>query len=165
MIENMIEKRDTDFLKEIKRDALQARKIKDPKARILVTLIGEASMIGKNDGNRDTTDDEVLKVIQKFVKNCDENIIQRKKNNEDLEDFKFELEVLSEYLPKQLAEHDLRMKIVNYVVLNDLSSMRDMGKVMQMLQKLLPGQYEGKMASRLVKEELKNMETLQKGRR
>ena len=63
------------ILESVKKAQLQARKEKRAvDASTLTTLIGEAEMIGKNDGNRASTDAEVVTVIKKFVKNIDETL-------------------------------------------------------------------------------------------
>ena len=53
------------LINQIKSDALIARKArKIDTATLLTTLYSEASMIGKNLGNRESTDQEVLQVIE-----------------------------------------------------------------------------------------------------
>ena len=49
------------LINQIKSDALEARKARQTNtATLLTTLYSEASMVGKNDGNRESTDAEVL---------------------------------------------------------------------------------------------------------
>ena len=63
------------LLETINQDRNEARKMKyTATATLLTTLYSEAQMVGKNDGNRETTDAEVVAVIKKFVKNIDETL-------------------------------------------------------------------------------------------
>lgn len=59
----------------IKHDQLVARKNRDQiESTLLTTLIGEADMVGKNNGNRDPFDEEVISVVKKFLKGVNETI-------------------------------------------------------------------------------------------
>jgi len=61
------------LINKIKSDALEARKArKTNTATLLTTLYFEASMVGKNLENRESTDQEVLQVIEKFIKGANE---------------------------------------------------------------------------------------------
>lgn len=62
-----------------------------------------------------------------------------------------ELEILNGYLPKQLTEEEITTFISNIITDNGFSSGKDMGKVMGLLKEGFDGQYDGKMASQLVK--------------
>ena len=58
----------SELLAEIKAKQINARKARLSTATLLTTLIGEAEMVGKNQG-REVTDSEVLAMIKKFIKN------------------------------------------------------------------------------------------------
>jgi hypothetical protein len=58
-------------MEQIKAKQIAARKSGSADAGLLTTLLGEAAMVGKNAG-RETTDQEVVAVVKKFVKNIDE---------------------------------------------------------------------------------------------
>jgi len=92
-------------LKEIKEQQLEARKLKlHIRATLLTTLIGEAEMVGKNAGNRETTDAEVLAVIRKFEKNLRENMRIYKERNliEKMNEALVELLILEGLLPTKI---------------------------------------------------------------
>ena len=62
-------------MEKIKQDRIAAMKAKDSqKSTFLSTLYAEAAMVGKNDGNRDTTDEETVKVIKKYIAGANETI-------------------------------------------------------------------------------------------
>ena len=63
-----------------------------------------------------------------------------------------ELAVLETYLPKQMSEAELGLAIGLYIKHEGLSTMKDMGKVMGYLKTNHDGQYDGKLASGIIKE-------------
>lgn len=131
------------LINKIKEDNLVARKAHDSaKASLLTTLLGEAEMIGKNDGNRQTTDAEVQEVIQKFVKNNKLTIAALK--DIGAEQFHKENEILSEYLPKMLSEEELKVVILSY-------GTKNMGEIMKQLKANHAGMYDGQLASKIAK--------------
>jgi len=148
------------LINQIKSDALIARKVRQTEtATLLTTLYSEAFMIGKNAGNRESTDAEVLQVIEKFVKNANEvkNILL--KNNKDVNLVENEIKVLSKYLPQKMSYEELGHTIrgiIKGLTLTQDKSPKLMGEVMGMLKILHGGKYDGKIASEIVKKGLSN---------
>lgn len=137
------------LLQQIKSDQLSARKAKDKfKASLLTTLLAEASRPGLDDGKRESTDAEVTAVVKKFIKNMKESL-----DAYYTEAVHTEMCIVNEYLPQQLEEPRLRNIIVGMIV----AGHDNMGKIMKELKSDFTGQYDGKMASQLAKEELKTM--------
>lgn len=140
----------------IKKAQLQARKDKQSdSASSLTTLIGEAEMIGKNDGNRVTTDAEVVAVIKKFVKNIDEtlNVVSKDSSKADrVTALTQEKALLSTFLPKQLSEDELRSVLSGFVSALPEKNPKAMGKVLASLKEHFAGQYDGALASKITKE-------------
>lgn len=146
------------MLNKIKAAQVQARKDRNSlKATLLTTLIGEAEMVGKN-ANRATTNDEILLVIQKFVKNINEtiSILSSKKTGEPQDakvvELQAEREILQEFLPKQLTDAELIEHVRNIIagVLGTKSTVV-VGDVMSHLKNRFNGLYDGKTASVVVK--------------
>lgn len=137
------------LLDKIRQDQLTARKTKNAlAASLLTTLIGEAAMIGKNDGGRDTTDAETMAVIKKFVKGMDETLNYLAGSNEEAtKTVTTEKAILTDYLPKQMDEAELTSAIRAIIV--DVG--QNLGKVMGELKNRHGGVYDGKMASTLAK--------------
>jgi len=133
----------------IKQDQLKARKNKhNVVATILTTLLGEALMIGKDDGDRETTDKEVLGIIRKFIKNIDFTIEQIAVVPDALIT---EKTVLQKYLPVQLTYDALNDAIYSIIDLRGLTGMKGLGVVMKQLNQNFNGQYDGKQASSIAK--------------
>ncbi len=144
------------ILDSVKKAQLQARKDKRAEdAATLTTLIGEAEMIGKNDGNRVSTDAEVVAVIKKFVKNIDEtlNVVSKDSTKVDrVEALGKEKALLSTFLPKQLSEDELRTILADFIAALPEKNPKAMGKVLGSLKEAFAGQYDGALASRVTKE-------------
>lgn len=87
------------MLSKIKQDQLTARKAGDKiKASILTTLIGEASPVG----NQVASNDEIIKVVNKFIKNIDESL---KLRYDDV--LVQERKILEVYLPPVFDKFDI----------------------------------------------------------
>ena len=65
---------------------------------------------------------------------------------------KDELDILNSYLPKQLSEDELRTVIGLTIMKEGYSGMKDMGKIMGWLKSNYDGQYDGGLASKIIKE-------------
>jgi hypothetical protein len=102
------------------------------------------------------TDADVLAIIDKMVKQRRESIAQfEKAARNDLADAeKFELGVLSGYLPQQLGEAEIQKEINSVIAETGASGVKDMGKVMAALKSRLAGRADMGKVSALVKARL-----------
>jgi uncharacterized protein YqeY len=102
------------------------------------------------------TDNDIVKLIQKLVKQRQESIeIYTQAGRHELADKEQqEMFVLMNYLPKSLSEEELHSAIDDIVAELGASSMKDMGNVMKLLRERYAGQYDGKTASEYIKEKL-----------
>ena len=116
-------------------------------ASVLTTLIGEAEMIGKNNGNREVTDSEVQALIKKFIKNNNETIAALGDNDPRTLEFMGENVTLEKFLPKQFTNEQVRL-IVEAMKERGMSNM---GEMMKHLKAEYDGQYDGKVASAIIK--------------
>lgn len=140
------------MIQELKKMMMKAKVEKDPfKSSLLSTLIAEAVMVGKNDGNRETTEGETLNVIKKFLKNINENMKILEEMGKDKTDALKEKEILESLLPKQMSAEVLEKAVDAIVATLPERSVKMMGAVMAELKKKHDGQFDGKMASEIVK--------------
>ena len=97
------------LLEIIKNDLTEARKSKKIKVSgVLSTLYSEASMVGKNDGNRETYDTEVIAKVKAFIKNIDETLKSLPAGHPQGTELEKEKELLQKYLPQQISEKELK---------------------------------------------------------
>lgn len=133
------------LMEQIKNEQIAARKagaIEAREASLLTTLLGEAAMVGKNAG-RETTDQEVVAVVKKFIKNIDETITALTAREQDISAFLVERRILERYMPTQLDEQGLKAIA---------STMTSMPEFMKHLKENFAGQYDGKLASTIAKQ-------------
>ena len=106
--------------------------------RLILSGVKDLDINNRSGPNKKETDDEdIKKLLKKMIKQRSESIEIYKKNDRSdlLEIEQGELDVLSEYLPKQLSEADTK-KICEEIINNfGASSIKDMGKVMGELKK------------------------------
>ena len=146
------------LLKQIKSEQLKARKEKDKfTSGILTTLVGEITAVGKNAGNRETTNEETQKVITKFKKGVSDTIDLLLKNgkevnSEEILNLKKEVKIYEKFLPKMMSEKELENVIVNIISEN---SDINIGKIMGTLKSQYSGQYDGKTANQIARNLIK----------
>ena len=123
--------------------------------RLILSGIKDLDIINRSGSNKKNTDDEdIKKLLKKMIKQRSESIEMYKKNNRNdlFEIEEKEVEVLSEYLPKQLSEEDTK-KLCNEVVNKvGASSIKDMGKVMGELKKNYSDSLDFSKAGIIIKE-------------
>lgn len=141
------------LLNQIKTDSLNARKAKDGiKATLLTTLYSEAANVGKNDGNRETSDAEVVAVVKKFLKGVNETLDALKySSNDQVKTACIEKEILESYMPVQLTELDLQKIVGTMAQALPERSPKQMGVLMKQLKEQYEGRYDGALASKVIK--------------
>ena len=140
------------LLEKLQAASLEARKAQNAiAAGLLTTLYSEAARVGKDQGNRVSTDNEVVAVVKKFGKNIDETLAALPETDARVAALRVEKELLAAYLPQQLDEAGLSALVAELVGALADKSPKQMGVVMAGLKVRAGGQYDGAMASRLVK--------------
>ena len=106
--------------------------------RLILSGVKDLDINNRSGPDKKETDDEdIKKLLKKMIKQRSESIEIYKKNNRSdlLEIEQGELDVLSEYLPKQLSEADTKKICEEIIKSSGASSIKDMGKVMGELKK------------------------------
>ena len=101
-------------------------------------------------------DDAVVAILEKMIKQRRESIAQfEKASRTDLVDAeKFELGILSAYLPQQLSDAQIGDEAAKAISESGASGIKDMGKVMALLKPRLAGKADMGKVSTLVKSRL-----------
>ncbi len=104
------------------------------------------------------SDDEEMKIIQKLVKQRKDSAdIYKAQNRDDLYTKEvFEVEVISQYLPKQMDESEVAEIIKGIIANVGAKAPSDMGKVMGIASKQFAGKADNKVVSDIVKRLLSN---------
>lgn len=140
---------------ELKNSMLSSNKDKTSTLRLILAAIKDREIVAR-EKKQDIDDAIVLEVLSKMVKQRLESADIYKKNNrlELAAKEEFEIEVIREFLPKQLTEQEIKDIIGKLVEETNSSSIRDMGKVMGALKSKYAGQLDFALAGKLLKEHL-----------
>lgn len=132
----------------------EKNKIKVSTLRSLKSKIKEKSI----EKNSTLDEKEIIKIIKTAEKQRLDSAKQFKKGNRiDLEKIELEeLEIIQNYLPKQLSKSQLYIEIDKVIDELNANSNKDIGKVMAELMKKLSGTADGKLVQELVREKLGN---------
>ncbi len=105
------------------------------------------------------TEDEVLGVLQSAAKKRKESIeIYRDGNRQDLVDKEeFELSVIKRYLPEEMSEEAIVKLIDEEIKVLNISSDKDIGRLMGGIMPKLKGKADGKLVQQLVRNSLANL--------
>jgi len=120
--------------------------------RLLLAAIKQREV----DERKELSDADVTSVIEKMIKQRRESIAQYEKAaRQDLADAeKFELGVLSGYLPQQMSDAEISQAIETALLEAKPAGVKDMGKVMALLKQRLAGKADMGKVSALVKSKL-----------
>jgi len=105
-------------------------------------------------GANDTlTDEAALKIIQKLAKQGRESAeVFTQQNRPDLAEGELaQVNVMEEYLPKQLSEQEIETAVKAIIEQLGATSMKDMGRVMGTASKQLAGKADGGIIAGIVK--------------
>jgi len=141
----------TTLKQKIQSDYLEAFKSKNALVKNLLSVVkGEIQMQEKNTIVESLSDDEVIKILNKFAKNAKENIQALKNSNslDALEKNESELKFIESYLPKQLSNAEIQ-NIVDKLV---LSGVTNIGLIMKEFANL---PVDKKVVSELVRNSIK----------
>jgi hypothetical protein len=112
---------------------------------------------GKPTGRDKITDQDILALLQKMIKQRRESIETfRKGNREDLAlQEEAEISVIEDYLPKQMSESETRTAVTALMQEIGASGLKDMGRAMALLKERYTGRMDFAKASAVVKDVLK----------
>ena len=129
------------------KDAVKLASLRAVKAAVLLAKTAEG-------GSGEVTDQDIVKIIQKLVKQRKESAQQYTDAGrpELAENELAEAAVMEVYLPKQLSEEEVKAELTKIIAEVGASKPSDMGKVMGVATKRLAGLAEGRLISTLVKQ-------------
>ena len=127
--------------------------------RLILSGIKDLDINNRSGPNKKETDDEdIKKLLKKMIKQRSESIEVYKKNNRNdlLEIEENEVNVLSEYLPKQMSEEETISICKQIIEKTGASSIKEMGKVMGELKQNHSDTIDFSKAGALIKDLLSN---------
>ena len=127
--------------------------------RLILSGIKDLDINNRSGPNKKDTDEEdIKKLLKKMIKQRSESIEVYKKNNRNdlLEIEENEVNVLSEYLPKQMSEEETISICKQIIEKTGASSIKEMGKVMGELKQNHSDTIDFSKAGALIKDLLSN---------
>ena len=113
-------------------------KVKISTYRLILSGIKDLDILNRSGPNKKVTDDnDIKKLLKKMIKQRSESIEIYKKNDRQdlLEVEQSEVQILSDYLPKQLSDDETKKICSETISKVGASTIKDMGKVMGELKK------------------------------
>ena len=141
-------------LKQTMQEALtKAMKTQDEDTKRTMRLVlSEIKLVEVEDGG-EIDDSRILSILQKELKTREDTIVEAKTVNriDLINQAKKEIEILSQFLPKQISETELEQ--LAHLVIDEIGakSIKDMGIVMKNLIPKLEGRASGQAASKIVR--------------
>ena len=127
--------------------------------RLILSGIKDLDINNRSGPNKKDTDDEdIKKLLKKMIKQRSESIEVYKKNNRNdlLEIEENEVNVLSEYLPKQMSKEETISICKQIIEKTGANSIKEMGKVMGELKQNYSDTIDFSKAGALIKDLLTN---------
>ncbi len=126
------------LIEKISKDFMSAYKDKDMEKKNFLGVI-------KTEVTKETKTPEDSYVVAKL-----KSMVKNAQSTNSLTEY--ELNIINNYLPTQMTEDVLRETIGDIITKEELSTMKDMGKIMGYLKSNFEGEYDGKLASTITKE-------------
>lgn len=125
--------------------------------RLVIASIKDRDIIAKGKGNDSgINDEEIISLLQTMIKQRKSSIdMYLEGKREDLaKKEQNEIEIISKFLPKQLSKEEINNIIDMTIKSCEASSMKDMGKVINLLKKKHNGEMNFGYVSKIVKSKL-----------
>ncbi len=105
--------------------------------RLIISTIKDAVIANRGKDSKELTDQDIMSLLKKMVKQRNESCEVYKKAGRDelLASETKEIEIISSFLPKQLSEEETKKICEDVIKKVGAASIKDMGKVMGELKK------------------------------
>lgn len=135
-----------------------AMKEKDQTALAALRAVKSEILLAQTESGskEELTEEQEIKILSKLVKQRKDSaaIFIEQSRNDLAEPELAQAEVISQFLPAQLSEDEIEEVVVETISKVGAEGMKDMGKVMGIVNKQLAGQADGKTISTIVKAKL-----------
>ncbi len=142
-------------IKEKLRESLTAAlKAGDTQRKTTVRMALASIKNAEVEARAEIEDDLVLNLLQKEVKARQETIegAQQANRPDLIAKAEEEITILTEFLPQQLSDDELRVLVQEAIAESGASTMNEIGKIMGVLMPKIRGKADGKQANQIVRE-------------
>lgn len=133
------------LLDKLNQDMKTAMKEKNKSRLSIIRMLKGSLQKEQIDKGQDLTAEEELTIIFRELKQRKDSVVEfRAAGRDDLADStEAELSVVEEYLPKQLSDEEIAVKVQQVIAEVGATSMKDFGKVMGTATSQMKGQADG----------------------
>jgi|TARA_B110000285_G_scaffold137234_1_gene153744 uncharacterized protein YqeY len=125
--------------------------------RLILASIKDKDIIARGNGNSSGINEiEITSLLQTMIKQRHDSIeLYKKGKREDLvTKEENEISIILDFLPKQLNEKEIELAVLDSIKLTEANSIKDMGKVINLMKQKYNGKMDFRIASKVVKENL-----------
>jgi len=135
-------------------DLKEAMKEKNELKKNVVQMIRAAVLQVEKDKQIELDENQILEIIAKEAKKRKDSLPDYEKSGrEDLiEKVKQEIEIISEYLPKQLSKEEISQIVAEVIKQTGATSVKEMGAVMKEAKAQIGARADGKAINEVVRE-------------
>ena len=125
--------------------------------RLILASLKDKDIIARGNGNLSGINEiEITSLLQTMIKQRHDSIeLYKKGKREDLvKKEENEISIILEFLPKQLNEKEVELAVLDSIKLTEANSIKDMGKVINLMKQKYNGKMDFRIVSKVVKEKL-----------
>ena len=137
---------------ELKKSEIAAMKARDKQTVSVLRLVNAEIKSYEVNERKDITDEGVIKIIEKQIKQLKEALEYAIKLNDEakVEEGNFAINLLTPYLPKQLSEEEVTA-LITEIIANGNYTAADMGKIMKEIMPKVAGKFDRSKINPMVK--------------
>ncbi|MBC3889148.1 GatB/YqeY domain-containing protein [Acetobacterium paludosum] len=141
---------------QLQADLKTAMKEKDKVRKSTITMIRAAILQVEKDEKVELTDEQILEIIAKQLKQRRDSLTEFEKAKRDdlIQQAHEEIKVITSYLPTQLTIDEIRVIVNETIQETGAIDAKDMGKIMGALMPKIKGRADGKLVNQVVRESL-----------
>ena len=134
-------------------DLKNCMKEKNVVRKNVIQMVRAAILQVEKDKQIELDDEQIISIIAKESKKRKDSLVEYEKSGrEDLiNEIKEEIDILTEYLPKQLSFEEVEAIVKEVIAEVGATSMKDMGKVMKVAKEKIGASSDGKTINEVVK--------------
>ncbi len=148
-----------DLLEKMKKDLITAMKEKDKDKLTVLRMVKGAMQLEVINNKKEENEELLIDVVSRQIKMRKESILEFEKGNRTdlVEATQNEINILKEYLPKQLSEEEIDKIIDDAFNKINPTSNKEMGLIMREVTPLLKGKADMKLVSDKIKERVSKL--------
>ncbi len=121
------------IVQQLKTESLRLRKERNPIAASITFVLSEIERVGKNNGNRATTEDEAVKVVQKVIATLRDNL-KYDITDSDAEAMRMQIQILESVLPAMASDEEIMNVLRPIMTGKTAETMPKKGEIMKVVR-------------------------------